>query len=634
MKTYSYTLPTHYSKLLTGSLLFALLHVPAQAATDCSAVETTGIPQTECEALVELWNSTNGPNWTDAATNNWNVTDQPCSWDGVGCEFINDEDGKIIGEKLESIDLSTKALSGALPEINLPDLVVLHLGQNQLSGTIPDFSHLPNLRVLILDDNPLSGTIPNFSHLPKLIVLSLDGNTLSGTIPDFSHLPDLELLSLESNQLSGTIPDFSHLPALDELYLGFNQLSGTIPDFSLLPSLDIFTLEHNQLSGAIPNFNHLPALKELYLESNQLSGAIPNFSHLPRLARLNLGNNQLSGAIPNFNHLSNLISLYLNNNQLFGDTPSSTAESWLQNLNPDASSFDNNRCIAPTSPEAIDLLNDLSSFWEYTQSCNQTRLVNISTRCTIAASPNNAVSGFVISGSGTKRVLIRAIRSAAEPNADFNLRMTLYQLNVGATATQLASNDEWQEGASKAGIENLSPNLIPGSPHDAALIIKLAPGVYTAEVSPVNGSGVGTISVDDLDSKSDLTSTLRNISGRCNVGSANLENAVAGFVIQGAFDELSPLLRGIKSMAESGNFDPKMTLYGLVDGQFEEFDANDDWQNHSTVGEIEALPANYVPDNNLDSAMIQYLEAGVFTLNVSANGNSGVSMVGVDLISD
>ena len=47
-------------------------------AIDCSAV--TEISPDECNALVALYNSTNGPNWVDNQTNNWNKTDTPCRW--------------------------------------------------------------------------------------------------------------------------------------------------------------------------------------------------------------------------------------------------------------------------------------------------------------------------------------------------------------------------------------------------------------------------------------------------------------------------------------------------------------------------------------------------------------------------
>jgi len=153
------------------------------------------------------------------------------------------------------ISLSDNNLIGPVPNLNLPNLKELWLNNNQLSGTIPNFSHLPNLTGLGLHINQLSGTIPNFSGLPNLQNLNLNDNQLSGEIPNFSNLPNLTYLRLWSNRLSGTIPNFSSLPKLTSLYLDTNQLSGTIPDFSHLPNLTDLELYNNQLSGTIPNLN-------------------------------------------------------------------------------------------------------------------------------------------------------------------------------------------------------------------------------------------------------------------------------------------------------------------------------------------------------------------------------------------
>jgi hypothetical protein len=214
--------------------------IVAQTATDCNAV--TEISPAECESLLELYHSTEGAHWVN--NEGWNVTNTPCRWYGITCE----------NHGVTKIDLS----------IN-----------NQLIGTIPNFSALPNLEWLDLHLNQLTGTIPNFDALPNLKWLDLSYNQLTGTIPHFSALPHLELLSLHSNQLTGTIPNFSALPNLRNLYLSSNQLTGTIPNFSALPNLELLQLDSNRLTGTIPDFSALHNLRNLYLNSNQLTGIIP-----------------------------------------------------------------------------------------------------------------------------------------------------------------------------------------------------------------------------------------------------------------------------------------------------------------------------------------------------------------------
>jgi len=49
--------------LMLGGVFFTWAHATF-SVTDCSDTGTTGIPETECEVLEILWDSTNGPGWT------------------------------------------------------------------------------------------------------------------------------------------------------------------------------------------------------------------------------------------------------------------------------------------------------------------------------------------------------------------------------------------------------------------------------------------------------------------------------------------------------------------------------------------------------------------------------------------
>ena len=119
------------------------------AATNCASV--TEIPQSECEALVALYNGANGPGWTNKS--GWLVTNKPCSWFGIEC---------VVGH-VTKINLNSDQLSGAIPPQlgNLANLQWLVLGYNQLSGVIPpQLGNLASLQLANLMDNQLSGVIP------------------------------------------------------------------------------------------------------------------------------------------------------------------------------------------------------------------------------------------------------------------------------------------------------------------------------------------------------------------------------------------------------------------------------------------------------------------------------------------
>ncbi len=323
-------------------------HSPAQAqgGFDCSTV--TDIPESECEALVALYEATDGDNWTH--NTNWLVTNTPCTWPsrwhGVTCLGSTNVTRLSLGgnqlggpippqignlSALEWLLLRNNQLSGPIPPQigSLSALTWLDLGGNQLSGPIPpEIGNLSALTQLSLGSNQLSGTIPpQIANLSALTLLFLYNNQLSGTIPpEIGNLSALTTLSLDRNQLSGTIPaDIGTLSALVVLYLHQNQLSGTIPpEIGNLSTLTWLHLHNNQLSGPIPpQIGSLSALTWLRLSRNQLSGPIPpEIGNLSALTGLSLGSNQLSGTIPpEIGNLSALTGLSLNNNQLSGPIP-------------------------------------------------------------------------------------------------------------------------------------------------------------------------------------------------------------------------------------------------------------------------------------------------------------------------
>ena len=253
---------------------------------------------TDSLALIDLYNSTNGANWT----NKWTLSQPMTTWYGVtlngsGCVTCIDMDGNAncSGFGGGGSGLGNN-LSGTLPNSlsNMQNLIGLFLNSNGLSGAIPSLT-TPNLKDLWLGANPFTGAIPNF-NLPKLETLWFNNNTsITGPLPDF-NLPNLKNLVIFS------------LPSL----------TGTIPNFNLL-NLENLSIYSSPLSGNIPNYN-LPKLKQLNHSQNSHTGSLPNFN-LPSLETLSVFGNQLSGSIPSLN-LSNLKYLYLNNNQFSGCIPS------------------------------------------------------------------------------------------------------------------------------------------------------------------------------------------------------------------------------------------------------------------------------------------------------------------------
>ena len=290
---------------------------------------SAGSVETDREALVALYNATDGPNWAD--NTNW-LSDRPLGeWYGVETDIS----GRVI-----DVNLSENQLRGTIPaELgNLPYLDSLHLRHNALSGEIPaELGQLSYLFVVDLSNNVLSGEIPaELGQLFDLFYLSLGQNELSGEIPaELGQLSYLEILYLWSNELSGEIPaELGQLSYLKDLELGGNELSGEIPaELGQLSNLETLYLWGNELSGKIPaELGQLSNLEELYLQANELSGEIPaELGQLSSLETLDLQVNELSGEIPaELGQLSNLEDLNLGDNELSGEIPAALGQ--LSNL--------------------------------------------------------------------------------------------------------------------------------------------------------------------------------------------------------------------------------------------------------------------------------------------------------------
>ena len=159
--------------------------------------------------------------------NNWN-TSTPFCQAGVKCSRRTPEDRDVL------LNLGGQSLTGTLTTSlgNLTFLRTLNLSVNNLSGQLPDLSHLHKLEVLDLSSNSLQGVIPdtltNCSNLRKLV---LSYNLLEGEIPlNVGHLSKLSSLRLSSNNLTGVIPPTLNNTQLQKITISDNKLTGSIPD--------------------------------------------------------------------------------------------------------------------------------------------------------------------------------------------------------------------------------------------------------------------------------------------------------------------------------------------------------------------------------------------------------------------
>jgi cyclophilin family peptidyl-prolyl cis-trans isomerase len=124
-------------------------------------------------------------------------------------------------------------------------------------------------------------------------------------------------------------------------------------------------------------------------------------------------------------------------------------------------------------------------------------LLNISTRGRVDVDPNALIGGFILGGTESKKILVRAIGpSLAAANVPNPLADPTLELHDGNGAL-LDSNDDW--GSSPNQAEILASGAAPTNPKESAVLRILPSGPFTAIVrGKNNGTGVGSVELYQL----------------------------------------------------------------------------------------------------------------------------------------
>lgn len=216
------------------------------------------------------WRDINSPKY-------WNLSQPMNTWYGVG----------ISGNRVDSLELRLNGVIGILPNLNLPELKQLHIGN--IVPSVAGFDHLQQLETLNLDSRGLN-QIPALDSLKNLKKLILK-DALVTQLPDLNFSHRLNYLSFQN---------LNHIAALPELdscgSLTFLEVKScpniTVTDLSPCGQLESLRIESCGLDS-LPSLLNCPLLTELSLTDNQLQ-SLPNLSHLTQLNHLDLTANQLS----------------------------------------------------------------------------------------------------------------------------------------------------------------------------------------------------------------------------------------------------------------------------------------------------------------------------------------------------
>jgi hypothetical protein len=129
-----------------------------------------------------------------------------------------------------------------------------------------------------------------------------------------------------------------------------------------------------------------------------------------------------------------------------------------------------------------------------------TRLVNISTRGNVGAGNEVLIGGFIVAGSDSKTMIVRALGPSLGTGVNpltGVLANPVLELHDGS-GNLLSSNDDWVSSPQHSAID--ASGLAPSNPLESAILSTLGPGNYTTIVRGVNNlTGIGLVEVYDLD---------------------------------------------------------------------------------------------------------------------------------------
>jgi hypothetical protein len=262
-------------------------------------------------------------------------------------------------------------------------------------------------------------------------------------------------------------------------------------------------------------------------------------------------------------------------------------------------------------------------------------LRNLSSRGFVGAGERVFVAGFVIGGSVPKSVLIRGIGPSL---GAFGVSGTLAnpELSLFRSGALVDQNADWGGNpAIAAASASVGAFPLTASSLDAALLVSLPPGIYTAVLSGASaGTGVGLVEVYDTEALDPFTpQKVMNLSTRGEVGTGD-RMLMAGFVVSGSAPK-KVLIRAVGptlgSLGVSGALvDPVLRILQGTTVVRE----NDNWETGNTLAlvtdAIVRAGAFPLPAGSRDAALVVTLPPGTYSAQVSgAGGTTGIALVEV-----
>ncbi|MEP7072514.1 MAG: aryl-sulfate sulfotransferase [Verrucomicrobiota bacterium] len=250
------------------------------------------------------------------------------------------------------------------------------------------------------------------------------------------------------------------------------------------------------------------------------------------------------------------------------------------------------------------------------------RPLNLSTRGVVGSGDNSLIGGFIVTGTESQTVVLRALGPSLADSGLSALADPVLTL-FNSAGRMIARNDDWENAANADKIA--ANGLAPSDPAESATYKDLVPGTYTFVVTGKDSSpGIGLVEAYDLSPLADAR--LANLSTRGSVGTGD-GVLISGFIV-GDVDSETLVLRALgPSLGSAGLSDPLSDpMLSVFDNNGVLIASNDNWQEDISAADIEKN--GLAPSDDAESATILHLPAGTYTTIVSgAAEDTGVGLV-------
>ena len=258
------------------------------------------------------------------------------------------------------------------------------------------------------------------------------------------------------------------------------------------------------------------------------------------------------------------------------------------------------------------------------------RLINLSSRAKVGTGESVLITGFVIGGTDSKKVLIRAAGPALSA---FGLASTLPNpaIKIYQGSNLIAQNDDWNKDDA-AEISRLGAFAFAAGSKDAALLTTLAPGAYTAQITDPSGTGTGVALAEIYDASINPNADFQRLVNISSRGRVTPDDGVliGGFVVRGNSPK-TLLIRGIGPALTNFGIagalaDPALTIYQ----DSKAISTNEGWANRAAITTAAIQTGAFMlPAGSKDAAVVITLNPGAYTAQIKSakNASSGVALI-------